>query len=898
MSLAAGTRLGPHEILSLIGEGGMGEVYKAKDTRLDRTVAIKVLPEHLADNPERKARFEREAKAISQLNHPHICTLYDVGEQDGIDYIIMEYIDGETLAERIARGPIPIDETVAIARQIAEALEAGHEAGVIHRDLKPPNVKLKEDGTIKVLDYGLAKALEGEVSGGADSELSQSPTLAREGTQLGVILGTAAYMSPEQAKGKKVDRRTDLWAFGAVVYEMLTGKRAFAGEDVSDTLAAVLRAEPDWDALPSETPWRIRDLLRRCLRKNPAERLRDASAARLDIEDALDETRQPDAESITHARTHFFSIVAALVAALVAGVGVAIWMKPEPRDVTRLDLYIPPDLELLSNRSAPIISPDGRNVVVRGVRQDGSQLYLRRIDQADFVPISGTAGGFGAFFSPDSQWLAFNLGGTRGTLKKVPLSGGAPVDISDGIYGDRSSWGEDDTIVFTSRDGGLMQVPSSGGTPSVVTTLIGNEFRHLHPHILPGGASVLFTAVSGTAGTETSRTIVVSLDSGERTDLNLSGTNPVYVSSGHLLFARTGTLLAVPFDPASFEVQGDVRSVQDGVSAQVADRETFFSVSRDGTLLFVTGLGDAFRKARLVWVDRAGKQTLASEHVRNYAPAPRLSPDGRRVVVPITREMGADNWILDIGRDVFTRLTFDGFLNGKPLWSPDGTRIFFVSNGASGRHFDIFSTLSDGSADAEQLTENLYRIVTSVSSTSDILIFRQQSDVGSIDRDIGMLRLDDGSEPVLILDSDFAEHGGDLSPDDRWLAYVSDESGEEEVYVRRFPDLNSRLQVSVAGGNEPKWSTDGRELFYRNGSSMMSVAISARGEELEAGRPEFLFEGPYATGHYGGNPGTNYDVAGDGRFLMILPDSAKNPARLHVVLNWAEELKRLVPTGK
>ena len=859
-------------------------------------MAIKVLPDEFAKDEERLRRFQREAKVLASLNHPNIASIYGLEHSDDTHYLVLELVPGETLAERISRGPIPLEEALDIATKMAEALEEAHEQGIVHRDLKPANIKQTEDGKIKVLDFGLAKVFQEET---ADADSSMSPTRLRQGssgqardaTRVGVILGTAAYMSPEQAKGKRVDRRADIWAFGAVVYEMLTGKRPFVGEDISDTLAAVLRAEPDWDALPAETPWRIRDLLRRCLRKDLAERHRDASAARLDIKDALDETQRPDAESAPQ-RWRLFPIVAAAVgAAVLAGMVVATWMKPEPPEVKRVALYVPPELELFLNRAAPVISPDGRNVVVRGVR-DGSQLYLRRIDQADFVPIPGTEGGLGAFFSPDSQWLAFTVGGT---LKKVPLSAGVPIDISDGVYSNQASWGEGSTIVFTGREGGLMQVSSSGGTPSTLTTLIGSEFRHLNPHILPGGASVVFTAISGTAGMQTARSMAVSLESGERTDLNLLGTNPVYVSSGHLVFARTGTLVAVPFDPVSFEVHGTVRSLLDGISAQ-AGGETYFSASRDGTLLYVTGLGDAFREGRLVWVDKEGNQELVSEHVRNYTPLPSLSRDGRRVAVSIGNTMGSDIWILDIGRDVFTRLTFEGNFNLRPQWSPDGTRVFFPSNRATGRHFDIFSKLSDGSADAEQLTENLYRIVTSVSSDGDVLIFRQQGDAGSLDRDVGMLRLDDGSEPVLILDSDFAEHSGQLSPDDRWLAYVSDESGEEEVYLRRFPDLRGRRQVSVAGGNEPKWSTDGRELFYRNGASMMSVSISARGEELEAGRPKFLFEGPYAAGNYGGNPGPNYDVAPDGRFLMILPDSARNPATLHLVLNWAEELKRLVPT--
>ena len=606
MPLSSGTKLGPYEVLAPIGKGGMGEVYKAKDTRLDRTVAIKVLPAEFAFDRERLARFEREAKLLASLNHPNIASVHGFEESDGVKALVLELVEGPTLAERISRGPIPVDEAVAIAKQIAEALEAGHEAGVIHRDLKPSNVKVKEDGRVKVLDYGLAKALEGEGAGGADSELSQSPTLTRQGTQVGVILGTAAYMSPEQAKGKRVDKRADIWAFGAVTYEMLTGKRAFAGEDISDTLAAVLKTEPEWKALPAETPVELRRILLRCLEKDPRKRIRDVGDVRLELErlgGSTEDAPQPATGQLRRGCLAAPALGAAILAAVLAGGGFAVGLRsraPE-RAVVRFEIALPEGHSLPNNlRGALAIALDDHAIAFGAHDGTTARLYLKARDRADVQPIAGTERAADPFFSPDGRWLGFFA---DGKLKKVSLADGTVVDLTAAADSTGADWAPDGTIVFPPGvSTGLVRVSSEGGATRPLTTrdAAAGEAGHIWPDVLPDGEHVLYTIEHTGRPFEEASIAVVSLRTGASKVLLRGGTAARYSPSGHLVYARGSRLLAVPFDPKRLEVTGEAMTVADGVAAEVGRGRTHFAVSPAGSLTFVPGELDDLAK-ELLW---------------------------------------------------------------------------------------------------------------------------------------------------------------------------------------------------------------------------------------------------------------------------------------------------------
>ena len=889
MSLTAGEKLGSYEILSPLGAGGMGEVYRARDSQLGREVAIKVLPEEFTDHPQKLARFEREARLLAALNHPGIATLHGLEKVKGKPFLVMELVEGETLAERIARGPLPVDETLTLAQQIADALEAAHEKGVIHRDLKPANIKVDPEGQVKVLDFGLAKAFADE---GPEGELSQSPTLSRDATRAGVILGTAAYMSPEQAKGKTVDKRSDIFSFGIVLYEMLTGKRAFAGEDVSDVLAAIIRAEPDWKGVPSDLDPRIQSLLRRCLRKDRKTRLRDVGDVRNEIEAILAEpdTAVPSKAAKARAPVLAWALAGVLAVALLATLWI-LWPTagaPEPPVRFSVNLGAGDGQLFTGVGGTPVLSPDGKTLALVGQMPGGNtQLYIRPLDNLEATPLSGTEGAYLPFFSPDGRWLAFF---TAGALKKVSVSGGAALTIAEAPSPRGGTWGPDDTIVSTPTGAtGLYRVPASGGTPVELTELSEGEQSHRFPRFLPNGKAVLFM-IQAQGGTFDDATIeAVLLDTGERKVLHRGGTYPRYASSGHLLYAREATLFAMPFDAERIEPTGEPTPVIEGVGA-TGIGEALFSVADDGSLVYVPGVGAA-AESKLVWVDRQGVEQPVAETLRAYLD-PRLSPDGQRLAVAISDADGYETWLLELGRGTLTRLTFGEGLSMRPLWSPDGERVIFASNREG--NWDIFSKPADGSGTAEQLTTGAYRIPTSISSDGKSIVFRQNSDPSG--RDIGMVRLEGESEPEMLLQTPFHEDTGMLSPDDRWLAYVSNESGREEIYARPFPGPGGKLQISTEGGTEPMWSRDGRELFYRTGNKMMAIAIATE-PELAPGRPTLLFEGRYLSGVSTGNPATGYDVAPDGRFVMIRADEASGPTQIHVVLNWFEELKRLVPTN-
>ena len=881
MPLTAGEKLGSYEILSPIGAGGMGEVYRARDTKLGREVAIKVLPEEFTQHPEKLARYQREAKLLAALNHPGIATLYGVEESEGKPFLAMELVEGETLAERIARGPVAVDEALPLCQQIAAALEAAHEKGIIHRDLKPANIKVNPEGQVKVLDFGLAKAFAEETPA---TDSSISPTLSRDSTRAGVILGTAAYMSPEQAKGKEVDKRTDIFSFGIVLYEMLTGRKAFAGEDVSDVLAAVIRAEPDWSALPKALDPRLDALLGRCLRKDRKLRRRDIGDVRVEIQEilaepvvALSERAKPRANMLWQ------GIAGVLTITLLATLWI-LWptaSAPEPPVRFSVNLGAGDVHPWTGQGGTPVLSADGKMLAF--VAGDNRQLYIRSLDSLEATPLSGTENARVPFFSPDGRWLAFF---TSGALKKVSVSGGAALTIADAQNTFGGTWGPDDTIVYAGRTG-LDRVPASGGTPVELTQLSEGESSHRWPWFLPNGEAVLFVVRTG--GSYNDATLeAVLLETGERKVVHRGGTYPRYASSGHLLYAREATLFAMPFDADRIEPTGEPGPVIEGVGVYPGTGRAFFAVADDGTLVY--GLGAAVER-KLVWVDRQGVEQPVAGTLQQYID-PRLSPDGQRLAVFIQESNAYDIWLLELGRGTLTRLTFDG-QNARPLWSPDGERVIFGSNREG--PFNIFSKPADGSGTAEQLTRGAYRIPTSISSDGKTIVFRQNSDTTG--RDIGMVRLEEEREPEMLLETPFEEHTGMLSPDDRWLAYVSNESGREEIYVRPFPGPGGKLQISTEGGVEPMWSRDGRELFYRIGGKMMAVAIATE-PELAPGSPTLLFEGGDLSVVAGGNPATGYDVAPDGRFVMIrAEESAGGTQQINVVLNWFGELERLVPTN-
>jgi serine/threonine protein kinase/Tol biopolymer transport system component len=904
MALTSGTRLGAYEILSAIGAGGMGEVYRARDTKLGRDVAIKVLPEAFAHDADRLSRFQREAKMLASLNHPNIATIHGLEQSGGTSYLVMELVSGDTLQERVKRdGPLPIDEALAIAKQIAEALEAAHEKGIIHRDLKPANVKLTPEGKVKVLDFGLAKAFAGD---SANDDPSNSPTLSAAATMQGTILGTAAYMSPEQARAKAVDKRTDIWAFGCVLYELLAGRQAFQGETTTEILAAVLRGEPDWQALPETTPLSIRVLLRRCLQKEMNKRARDAGDARIEIEDALTAPTTLGATSAfpgTKDWRQFLPWASGLVLSVV--VGVAIWnLKPSlPQPVTRAVINLPPGQQLagLENGPAVALSPDGAHLAYVARQGGTQQIYLRAMDSLDARPIRETEGGFNPFFSPDGQWVGFFAGGK---LKKVSVNGGAALNLADVAVHDGASWDNQGTIIFpASANGVIQQMSDSGGPAQPLTRFERGSLSHRWPEFLPGGKAVLFAA-GPTAITFTNAQVAVqTVGTGQQRNL-IQGGMPRYALSGHLVYAQKGSLMAMPFDPQQLTVTGAAVPVVEGVLQSPVTGAAQYSISATGSLVYVPG-GVQSAQLTLVWVNRNGAEQPLAAPVHAYV-FPRLSPDGRRVAMGIT-ESESQIWLYDLSRETLSRFTFEGNYNPVPVWTPDGKRIAFESNKEGVPN--VFWQLADGSGGLERLTtsQNI-QAPHSFSPDGQLLVFNEVNPATG--QDIWVLRMGDpslgsgqapsvgpgqGRKALPFLRTPFNEANPRFSPDGRWLAYISDESGRFEIYVQPYPGPGGKWQISTDGGTEPMWNPAGRELFYRSGDKMMAVDISTQ-SGFTAGKPRMLFEGRYELASV---PVGNYDVSSDGqRFLMLKPVEQQQAAtQINVVVNWFEELKRRVPTG-
>ena len=787
-----------YRLTTKIGQGGMGEVWRATDTKLGREVAIKILPESFADDADRVARFKRESQVLASLNHPNIAAIYGVEEHA----LVLELVEGPTLAERISQGPVPVDEAIAIATQIADALDAAHEKGIIHRDLKPSNIKLTPEGKVKVLDFGLAKALAGDVT---QADPLTSPTLTIAGTRDTTIMGTAAYMSPEQARGRPVDRRVDIWAFGCVLYEMLTGRQAFAGETVSDTLAAVLRAEPDWTAFPTSVPERLQYLTRRCLTKDIKTRLRDMGEARVIISEVTSGATavQPAGRS-THARLQVF-LAWTLAGLMTLSTAIAVWVllqRRQPfRPNIRASITLPPGDRLVSFGFQPMmaLSPDGSQIVYSALRGPRRQLFVRRMDQLEAAPIDGTDDGDGPFFSPDGQWIGFFA---EGKMKKIPVSGGVAATLADAVAPRGASWGEDGSIVFAmSLAGGLARVSAEGGVPQRLTTAEARrETSHRWPQFLPGGKAIIYTsAMPGSI--EASRVCLFRLDTGEQRTLIEGATYGRYIPSGHLVFARAGELLAVRFDLTRLDVAGKQNPILQGVLINSANG-AYFTFSNTGSLVYVPGNVMTTPRA-ILWVDRKGVATQIGR-TNTHAYWPRVSPDGRRFAISVLDRAGVDIWIAEPGRDNFTRFTFQPGVDAYPVWTPDGRRLIFSSNRAGLNN--LYWKSADGSGPEERLTESPnFQLPGSVSRDGKWLAFYEESASSSFD--IWILPLQGERKPKPFVQTPYWEGEPSFSPDGRWLAYVSMETGQAEVYVQPFPEGISRGKwlISANGGREPVW---------------------------------------------------------------------------------------------
>ncbi len=892
MPLSPGVRLGPYEILGAIGAGGMGEVYRAQDPRLGRDVAVKVLSEAFGHDAERMIRLEREAKVLASLNHPNIASIYGVEESNGGRALVMELVEGATLAQRIEQGALPLDEALPIATQITEGLEYAHERSIIHRDLKPSNLKQTPDGQVKILDFGLAKALEGEAT---ELELQNSPTLSAAATRAGVLLGTAAYMSPEQARGKRVDRRADIWAFGCVLYEMLSGARAFCGETTSDILACVIRAEPDWSRLPGSVPPRIRELLRRCLQKDPRQRLQAIGEARVTIEDVL--AGAPDlavsaAPSDGHLKSReriAWTVATALLAIAAALLGIGYFSRaPNPKQAIVSQLAPPKNTGfILTGLSAgpPVLSPDGNRLAFTARGADGKQfLWVRSLDETTEEPLAGTEGATFPFWSPDGRSLGFFA---SGKLNRIEASGGPPLALCDAVSGRGGTWGADGTILFSLLSGPIFRVPASGGRPQPVTKLPESlgQFSHRWPQLLPDGRHFLFLGQDTSIGEST--IYVGSLDGGEPKQLLRNGSNAVYAPPGYLLFARQGILLAQPFDTKKLQLAGDAvpLAAHDAVDSTMSRGN--FSVSENGILVYTTG---SLSQARLLWFDRAGRQ-LSETGTIDFYGFPRISPDGRRLAVSkVAGTNSSSIWIFELDRGTSSRLTFSSGRNDLPAWSPDGKSIAFALTQDGKRH--IYQKPADGTGTATPIVVGEGgEILPSWSSDGRYLLFQTHSKQGTSPWEIWAQPLFGDHKPFPVVENpQFLQGTPALSSDGKWLAYDSDESGRVEVYVTPFLHGGGKWQVSSNGGNCPRWRADGQELLYMSlDNKLMSAEISEQASSVVVGKVQPLFQSNPAPAA----PECMYDLSPDGKkFVIVTLATEQGTQPLTLAVNWPALLKK------
>ncbi len=911
-----GSTVAHYKVNSKLGEGGMGEVWRAEDTKLGREVAMKMLPVAFAQDPERLARFEREARVLASLSHANLAAVYGLEDVGGERYLIMELAEGEDLSQILQqRGALPVEEAMRIAVQIAEGMEAAHEKGIVHRDLKPANVVVDPSGGVKILDFGLAKALSSDADSSSPgtppsaADLAMSPTLTRAMTGVGVLLGTAGYMSPEQARGQRVDRRSDIWAFGCVLYEMLTGQRLYTGDTVTDVIGAIVHKEPDLDELPADVSPRIRRVLRRCLQKDVRRRLQSIGDARIALQEWMESPQEEVAPAAAEAlpqpgwqRWLPWAVAAgAALIALLQGLGVLGGGRGAAEPIRRSMITVEPPGLFSDLGAAAVLSPDGSRIAmttgvpsVAGTAADS--LVLRSLDQFETNEVA--AGGVGEtpyhpFFSPDGSWLGYV---TPSELKKVSVAGGAAITLTDIDRSRGASWGEDGTIVFaSSATSGLSLISAAGGNTTEVTTLSEDEMSHRWPQWLPGGKAVLFTVVpAGAVSPEESTLEVLKVESGERKVLHNGGYYGRYVPTGHVIYMHEGSLFALPFDLRKLQGTGSPMPVLEGVATSLGETAAQFDVSANGTLVYVSDRGD-LAPFPVVRADRNGRVAPLWDEPGLYGN-PAFSPDGRRLSMSVMRGDDWDVWIFDLDRTVATRLTFSDSYDADQVWSPDGRFLVFTS-GRDGEN-TLYRKAADGSGEAEVLlAPGTLPSPYATDWSPDgqwIIAVTQNSDLYLVPAD--------GGEPKPFQTTEFREFDARFSPDGRWIAYSSSETGRSEIYVRGFPLGGGKWQVSDGGGDFPRWAS-GRELLWRTDEGVMSVAVDGEGENFAAGTPRQLISGAFLGGLNGVAVRSfnfpDYDVAPDGQSLVFFSGemTENRPTSVRMVTGWFEELRRLTTAG-